>query len=219
MIDARHSRLAGKAAARCQQSWRPKPPDRPPDPEDGILLRAEGVTKRFEGLTANRDIDFDIPPHSIVAIVGPNGAGKTDVLRPDHRHLRTDLGDDRASPVSTSPACHLMTWRSSEIARTYQNIRLFHNMTTLANVIGRPSRPACGPILRRDSADALQSGEREGGHRAGAPRSCCSWSASGAPQRSSWPRTCRMAISAGSSGRERWRRTRSCCCWTSRPLA
>ena len=48
------------------------------DDEDGRpLLVASKVTKAFEGLVANRDIDFDIPRHSIVSIIGPNGAGKT----------------------------------------------------------------------------------------------------------------------------------------------
>ena len=41
------------------------------------LLRAEGVTKRFGGLVAVRNIDFDIPSGSIVSLIGPNGAGKT----------------------------------------------------------------------------------------------------------------------------------------------
>lgn len=44
---------------------------------ESLLLEATGVTKQFEGLVANRDIDFNIPRHSIVSIIGPNGAGKT----------------------------------------------------------------------------------------------------------------------------------------------
>jgi branched-chain amino acid transport system ATP-binding protein len=46
------------------------------EPADN-LLEARGVTKQFEGLIANRAIDFDIPRHSIVSMIGPNGAGKT----------------------------------------------------------------------------------------------------------------------------------------------
>ena len=42
-----------------------------------ILLSAHGITKRFGGLVAVSDIDFEIPRHSIVSLIGPNGAGKT----------------------------------------------------------------------------------------------------------------------------------------------
>src|SRR5262245_13271953 len=112
----------------------PKPPDRLPDPEDGILLRAESITKRFEGLTANRDIDFDIPTHSIVAIIGPNGAGKTTFFNqltgiyPPTAGTITFAGLD-ITGMSPDDVAEM------GIARTYQNIRLFHNMTTIANVM------------------------------------------------------------------------------------
>src|SRR5580765_8339250 len=43
----------------------------------GLLLHADGVTKRFGGLVAVHDIDFTIPEGSIVSLIGPNGAGKT----------------------------------------------------------------------------------------------------------------------------------------------
>jgi branched-chain amino acid transport system ATP-binding protein len=118
----------------------PKPPERPPDPEDGILLRAEGITKRFEGLTANRDVDFDIATHSIVAIIGPNGAGKTTFF-----NQLTGVYPPTAGTISFAGID--ITGMSPDdvaalgIARTYQNIRLFHNMTTLTNVmVGRHVR-------------------------------------------------------------------------------
>ena len=46
-------------------------------PDDEILVRARAVTKRFGGLLAVNDVDFDIPRRSIVSLIGPNGAGKT----------------------------------------------------------------------------------------------------------------------------------------------
>ena len=53
-------------------------PDAPPAASSGVaLLRARGVTKRFGGLVAVRDVDIEIPQGSIVSIIGPNGAGKT----------------------------------------------------------------------------------------------------------------------------------------------
>src|SRR5688500_20089366 len=46
-------------------------------PDDQILIRARGVTKRFGGLLAVNKVDFDIPRGAIVSLIGPNGAGKT----------------------------------------------------------------------------------------------------------------------------------------------
>ena len=46
-------------------------------PPSTLLLQARSVTKRFGGLVAVRDVDFDIPQGSIVSLIGPNGAGKT----------------------------------------------------------------------------------------------------------------------------------------------
>ena len=46
-------------------------------PDDQILVKARGVTKRFGGLLAVNNVNFDIPRQSIVSLIGPNGAGKT----------------------------------------------------------------------------------------------------------------------------------------------
>src|SRR6187397_126268 len=46
-------------------------------PEDAVIVRARGVTKRFGGLVAVNEVDFDIPRGAIVSLIGPNGAGKT----------------------------------------------------------------------------------------------------------------------------------------------
>ena len=107
---------------------------------EGPLLVAHGVTKTFEGLVANREIDFEIPRHSIVAIIGPNGAGKTTffnqlsgVFHPTSGTIEFDGYD-----ISTMPP-HVVA--SLGLARTYQNIRLFQNMTVLANImVGRHVR-------------------------------------------------------------------------------
>ena len=107
-----------------------------PDPEENgrILLSAKGVSKAFEGLVANRDIDFDIPRHSIVSIIGPNGAGKTTffnqltgIYAPTSGSIT--FGDVEISGMAPHDVAEL------GVARTYQNIRLFQNMTVLANVM------------------------------------------------------------------------------------
>ena len=108
--------------------------------ERPLLVEAHKVTKAFEGLVANRDIDFDIPRHSIVAIIGPNGAGKTTffnqlsgVFHPTSGSITFDGVDVTAMPPHHVTALGL--------ARTYQNIRLFSAMSVLDNVlVGRHVR-------------------------------------------------------------------------------
>ena len=54
---------------------------RPAELDDAdVLVRARGITKRFGGLTAVNNVDFDIPRGSIVAMIGPDGAGKSTVF-------------------------------------------------------------------------------------------------------------------------------------------
>jgi branched-chain amino acid transport system ATP-binding protein len=107
---------------------------------DPLLLEARSVTKQFEGLVANRDIDFDIPRHSIVSIIGPNGAGKTTFFNQITGIFAPTSGKIVLDGVDiTGFAPHEVA--ELGIARTYQNIRLFQNMTVLANVqVGRHVR-------------------------------------------------------------------------------
>jgi branched-chain amino acid transport system ATP-binding protein len=107
---------------------------------ESLLLEARGVTKQFEGLVANRDIDFDIPRHSIVSIIGPNGAGKTTFFNQITGIFAPTAGKIVLDGVDiTGFQPHEVA--ELGIARTYQNIRLFQNMTVLANVqVGRHVR-------------------------------------------------------------------------------
>jgi len=105
-----------------------------------LLLEARGVTKMFEGLVANRDVDFQITPNAIVAIIGPNGAGKTTFF-----NMLTGIYAPTAGSISFDgiDITGLPPHEVAElgIARTYQNIRLFQNMTALDNVqVGRHVR-------------------------------------------------------------------------------
>jgi branched-chain amino acid transport system ATP-binding protein len=110
-----------------------------PDMDDSILS-VKRLSKRFEGLVANRDIDFDIPRFSIVSMIGPNGAGKTTFFNQLSGIFPPSSGTielDGASLVGLAP--HEVA--ELGIARTYQNIRLFADMTVLANVmVGRHVR-------------------------------------------------------------------------------
>ncbi|ANH91030.1 MULTISPECIES: ABC transporter ATP-binding protein [unclassified Streptomyces] len=103
------------------------------------VLEARDVTMRFGGLTAVRSVDFTVNSGEIVGLIGPNGAGKTTFF-----NCLTGLYVPTEGTVSYKgtvlpPKPHLVT--QAGIARTFQNIRLFANMTVLENVlIGRHTR-------------------------------------------------------------------------------
>src|SRR5450432_1745158 len=100
----------------------------------GPLLELSKVTKRFGGLAAVQDVDLTINSGEIVSIIGPNGAGKTTVFNLITGIYRPTTGDIRfagKSQVNLSPDLVLR----NGIARTFQNIRLFNNMTVMENVL------------------------------------------------------------------------------------
>jgi branched-chain amino acid transport system ATP-binding protein len=98
------------------------------------LLELSGVTKSFGGLAAVQGVDLQIRPKEIVSVIGPNGAGKTTVFNLITGIYRPTSGDIRLegrSIVGLNPDQVLVRG----IARTFQNIRLFNNMTVLENVL------------------------------------------------------------------------------------
>ncbi|MET8803063.1 ABC transporter ATP-binding protein [Streptomyces sp. NPDC004546] len=103
------------------------------------VLEARDVTMRFGGLTAVRSVDFTVNSGEIVGLIGPNGAGKTTFF-----NCLTGLYIPTEGTVAYQgkvlpPKPHLVT--QAGIARTFQNIRLFANMTVLENVlVGRHTR-------------------------------------------------------------------------------
>ncbi|PLW66512.1 ATP-binding cassette domain-containing protein [Streptomyces sp. SCUT-3] len=97
------------------------------------LLHASGVIMRFGGLTAVRNVELTVNPGEIVGLIGPNGAGKTTFF-----NCLTGLYVPTEGSVTyrgkvLPPKPHLVT--AAGIARTFQNIRLFPNMTVLENVL------------------------------------------------------------------------------------
>ena len=98
------------------------------------LLEARGVRKTFGGLVAVNEVDLVIPERTIIGLIGPNGAGKTTffnvvtgLLQPDSGEIRFDGHDI----VGLRP--NAIVGRG--IARTFQSIRLFQNMTVLENIL------------------------------------------------------------------------------------
>ncbi len=133
--------------------------------ENGNLLVAEKVRKEFGGLVATDDVDFIIPRGRVVSLIGPNGAGKTTffnmltgVYRPTSGRIVFDGEDVTGKPP------HAITARG--IGRTFQNIRLFQNMTALENVlVGMHARLKGGivssivrtPRIRREEEHARKT--------------------------------------------------------------
>jgi branched-chain amino acid transport system ATP-binding protein len=100
----------------------------------GTILSARHVTKRFGGLTAVNSVDMNVEAKSIHAVIGPNGAGKTTFFNCVTGFYPLTEGEVifDGEPLVDVPPDHI-TRRG--IARTYQNIRLFSQMTALENVM------------------------------------------------------------------------------------
>ncbi|MCW5876160.1 MAG: ABC transporter ATP-binding protein [Anaerolineales bacterium] len=98
------------------------------------MLSAKSVTKRFGGLVAVNDLTIGIPRNSISSVIGPNGAGKTTFFNCISGFYNPEEGEiifDGNEIQGLGP--HQVT--TLGIARTYQNIRLFSNMTAIENVL------------------------------------------------------------------------------------
>ena len=112
--------------------------------EGAPILEVEGVTKRFGGLTALSEVSFGIRRGEIYGLIGPNGAGKTTLFNVLTGIYAADAGTfvfDGEPLARLAP--HQVAARG--IARTFQNIRLFANLSALENVmIGRHLRSRAG---------------------------------------------------------------------------
>src|ERR1035437_8517875 len=128
------------------------------------FLQIQGVSKQYGGLWALTNVTFDVAQGEIVSVIGPNGAGKTTLfdcltgfVPPDAGQMRfqdtdiTGLSPDRINVAG--------------IARTFQQVRLFPNLTVLENVlIGMHARTRAGmlsalfqpPWVVREEAEARQ---------------------------------------------------------------
>ncbi len=103
------------------------------------VLDARGVTMRFGGLTAVRNVDLQVNSGEIVGLIGPNGAGKTTFFNCLTGLYTPTEGEVRYKGKVLPPQSFKVT--AAGVARTFQNIRLFSNMTVLENVlVGRHTR-------------------------------------------------------------------------------
>jgi len=110
------------------------------------LLEARGISKSFGGVQALRDVGFDIHGGEIFGLIGPNGAGKTTLFNVLTGLYAASAGDFRLGGRSLAGLqSHQIV--AAGIARTFQNIRLFANLSALENVmIGRHVRSRAGVI-------------------------------------------------------------------------
>lgn len=114
-------------------------------PGGAPLLQAENVTMRFGGLVAVDSVDFDVHSGEIMGLIGPNGAGKTTFFNCLTGLYKPTAGrvvlDGQVLPPKPRRVVQ------AGMARTFQNIRLFANMTALENVmVGRYCRTSSGPL-------------------------------------------------------------------------
>jgi branched-chain amino acid transport system ATP-binding protein len=98
------------------------------------ILSTKKVTKRFGGLVAIGDLDIDIKEHSIHSVIGPNGAGKTTFFNCITGFYRPEVGEIL---FNNDSLVGLLPDRIARlgISRTYQNIRLFPNLTAMENIL------------------------------------------------------------------------------------
>jgi branched-chain amino acid transport system ATP-binding protein len=124
------------------------------------VLQAKGVVMRFGGLTAVNDVDLEVREGEIVGLIGPNGAGKTTFFNCLTGLYKPTEGEVTFKGTVLPPKPRKVVLAG--MARTFQNIRLFGNMTALENVmVGRYCRTSAagftsiirGPKFRREEAE------------------------------------------------------------------
>ncbi len=123
-----------------------------------MKLEVDAVTKDFAGLHALRDVSVDLEQGEILAVIGPNGSGKTTLINVISAVIRPTSGEVRMNgTLLTNLPSHRVA--RAGVARTFQNIRLFRDMTVIENVEVAASRsPRAKGWLRprRISREALQ---------------------------------------------------------------
>ncbi len=130
-----------------------------------VILSARAVSMRFGGLVAVNEVDLDVHAGEIVGLIGPNGAGKTTFFNCLTGQYRPTAGEVlfRGTPLPPKPRAVVQ----AGVARTFQNIRLFGNMTALENVmVGRYSRTRAGALSAIGRGPRYRREERETRDRA-----------------------------------------------------
>jgi branched-chain amino acid transport system permease protein len=128
------------------------------------LLDISGLTVSFGGLVALHSVSLSVPSHSVVAVIGPNGSGKSTLFNAVTGLVTPEAGSVRfaGADIARLPPHRVL---ECGIARTFQNIRLFPNLTVLENImIGMHARLGTGaagallrlPRVRREEDEARE---------------------------------------------------------------
>ena len=132
-----------------------------------MLLQVDQVSKHFGGLKALTNLSVTVESNEVLGLIGPNGAGKSTFFNVVTGVYRPDTGEIRfKGNLLNGQKSHSVV--QSGIARTFQNLRLFHGMTALENVmVARHSRTHAGfgaallrtPAFRREENDICEAGK------------------------------------------------------------
>ena len=130
----------------------------------GVVMEMKDITLRFGGVTAIKNISFDIREGEVRAIIGPNGAGKSSMLNVINGFYHPQEGEvwfrgAKRKPMKPHQIAH------QGIARTFQNIALFHGMSTLDNIMtGRFTHMKAGFLWQgiwKGKAEAEETANRQ----------------------------------------------------------
>ena len=177
------------------------------------ILEVRGLTKASAGSWPSTEVDLVVPRGGIVGLIGPNGAGKTTFF-----NAVTGLHPARRAAASRSRAASIVGLRPNAIvargiARTFQSIRLFPQMTVLDNVlVGEHCRlraSVAGAVLRPPAVVAEEARARAAGARSAGASSACR------PGRGPGAQPAATATSGGWRSRARSPPSRASCCSTS----
>jgi branched-chain amino acid transport system ATP-binding protein len=127
---------------------------------NSVVLKVSGASKRFGGVQAVSDVGISVQAGQIYGLIGPNGAGKTTFFNLITGLYTPDAGVFELNGLAYRPtAVHLVA--KAGIARTFQNIRLFNDMTVLENVmVGRHVRSGSGLLGAIFRTAAFRAEER-----------------------------------------------------------
>ena len=130
------------------------------------VLQVQGISKRFGGLQALSDVGMTIQPGQVYGLIGPNGAGKTTFFNVITGLYTPDSGSFELAGQPYQPSS-VHEVAEAGIARTFQNIRLFADMTALENVmVGRHVRTHSGVLGAVFRTKAFVQEERDIAQRA-----------------------------------------------------